>query len=55
MRIPSVYQAGYDKMSVLNPALAAKYIEHTVIGDPLADAAIESLAQFSQGEMHRFI
>ena len=55
MRIPAVYQAGYDKASKLNPIIAANYIEHTVIGDPLADAAIESLARFSQAETQRFI
>lgn len=55
MRIPSAYQAGYDKASMLNPLLAARYVEHTVIGDPLADAAVESLALFRQAEAQRFI
>ena len=55
MRVPSAYQAGYDKASVLNPAVAARYIEHTVIGDPLADAAVESMAGLCQDDIHRLI
>ena len=53
--VPSAYQAGYDKAAALNPDLAAKYIEHTVIDDPVADAVIEALAPFDHGQMHRFI
>ena len=55
LMIPSAYQAGYDKASVLDPTLAARYIEHTVIGDPLADAAVESMAEFRQDKVHQFI
>ena len=55
IKIPSAYQAGYEKASALNPDLAAKYIEHTVRDDPVADAVIESLAPFDHGQVHRFI
>ncbi len=55
MRIPPVYQIGYDKASVINPELAAKYVEHTTLSDPLADAVIEALAQLDQDDRHRFI
>lgn len=55
MRIPSAYQLGYDKALAINPAIAANYIEHTFVGDPLADAAIDSLARFGPVEMSRFI
>ena len=55
MNIPSAYQAGYDKARALNPQLATKYVEHTVIDDPMADAAIDALAAFSQKDVHRFI
>ena len=53
--IPSAYRAGYDKAAVLDPVLAARYIEHTLIGDPLADAAVESMDGFRQDKVHQFI
>ena len=55
IKIPSAYQAGYEKASALNPDLAAKYIEHTVVDDPVVDAVIEALAAFDDRERHRFI
>ena len=55
VKIPSVYQAGYAKAHTLNPSLALKYIEHTVLDDPVADAVIESLAPLDHGQMHRLI
>ena len=55
LKVPSVYQAGYDRTCALNPHLADQYIKHTCIGDPLADAVIDSLAPFSPGEVNRFI
>ena len=55
MRIPDIYRDGYDKARSLNPSLADTYMEHTMIGDPEADAVIEELAQFDQQEVHRLI
>lgn len=55
MLIPFAYQAGYEKARILNPQLAARYVEHTMIGDPPADAAVESLAAFGQDEIDRLI
>lgn len=49
------YRAGYEKASAVNPELAAKYIEHTVVDDPVADAVIEALAAFDHRESQRFI
>ncbi len=46
---------GYERARSLDPGLAAKYVEHTVVGDPEADAVIEALAPFDQREVHRFI
>ena len=54
-KIPSMYQAGYEKAVALNPELAAKYMEHTVIDDPVADAVIEALAPFDHRDVQRFI
>ncbi len=55
MQIPAVYEAGYDRARVLNPDLAARYMEHTVVGDPEADAVVEDLARLGQREAHRLI
>lgn len=55
MGVPLAYQAGYEKARALNPQLATKYVEHTVIDDPVADALIEALADLRQKDAHRFI
>ncbi len=55
MRIPAAYEPGYGKARALNSRLADNYIRHTVIGDPLADAAVEALAPHGQQEAHRLI
>ena len=41
--IPSAYQTGYKKVSEISPGLAEKYIQHTLIGDPTAEAVIDQL------------
>ena len=53
--VPSVYRAGYEKARAVNPDLARRYIEHTLMGDPAGDAAVASLADFPQDEVHRLI
>ena len=53
--IPSAYEAGYAEARRLNPGLAAKYIGYTVETDPVADAAIESLAPYDHSKIHHFI
>ena len=55
MKIPSAYRSGYEKARALNPELAAKYVEHTAVGDPEADDVVDALASFDQREAHRFI
>ena len=55
MDIPFAYRSGYDRARALDPDLAARYIEHTVVGDPAADAVIEALAPFDQPQVSRFI
>ena len=41
MQIPAGYREGYAKAQARNPALAGRYIEHTLVGDPLADALVD--------------
>lgn len=51
-RIPTEYLPGLAKANALDPVLTQKYLDHTLIGDPDADALIASLADFprEQGE-----
>lgn len=55
LTMPSDYLPGYERARALDPDLADAYVEHTLIGDPLADAVMESLAEFDHAESHRFI
>ena len=42
MRIPTSYIEGHKRAFLVDPDLADAYVEHTLIGDPLADAATDS-------------
>lgn len=55
MRIPAVYVDGLEEARASNPTLAVKYVEHTLVGDPLADAAIQSLEGLDRMEVHRLV
>ena len=44
MKIPAVYEPGLDPARALDAELAATYVSHTLIGDPIADAAVAELA-----------
>lgn len=52
---PTSYVAGYARAREVDPDLADAYVEHTRIGDPLADQAMESIAGVSQAMRHRLI
>lgn len=52
---PSAYIEGYKKARALDPDLASAYVEHTLIGDPPADAVMEALAEFDQEARHRLV
>ena len=53
--IPTAYATGYAKAAKLEPALAAAYIRHTTIGDPLADAVAADLVPFSPRKVHSLL
>ena len=55
MKIPSDYERGYEKARAIAPEIAAKYIAHTQIGDPLAEAMAADLAELSSEESRRLI
>ena len=52
---PSSYTEGYRKARKVDEKLADSYIEYTLIGDPLADRANDSLAEYSHEEAHELI
>ena len=53
--VPTDYKSGYEKARAVAPEIADRYIEHTLIGDPLAEAMTEDLQQFSAEEQTRLI
>ena len=55
MKIPSDYVQGHAKARIVNAELADKYVAHTTIGDPEADALIAELAPLGQQQASRLI
>ena len=55
MNIPTDYHQGYEKAHAVAPDIADQYVAHTLIGDPLAEAMTEDLAEFSSEESMRLI
>ena len=55
MNIPTDYKAGYERAHAVAPDIAANYLKHTLIGDPLAEAMTEDLAELSPTESRRFV
>ena len=55
IQIPTAYLPGYEQARVANFELATRYIEHTTKGDPLADAAVESMRGMPQIRIHQLI
>ena len=51
MRIPVDYAPGYARARAADPEWADKYIAHTVIGDPEADAVVAYLTALPRGEV----
>lgn len=59
-KIPTAYRAGYERAKALgrdlaDPGLVDRYLVHTGVGDPVADAAIASLENLDAESVHRFI
>ncbi len=55
MKIPSVYIDGYAQGRETDPERAHNYVAHTMIGDPVAEAAIADLDALGQEESSRLI
>ena len=55
MSMPSGYHAGYERARAIDPDVAARYIAHTTIGDPAADALTEALSSLDPNESRRIL
>ena len=55
MNIPTDYIEGYEKARVIDADLADRYVAHTTIGDPEADAVMEAFASLGREEANRFV
>ena len=56
MNIPSCYVEGYDAARKVDSVLAERYIRHTTVGDPVADAVISEMARKNNpAQVHRAI
>ena len=55
MQIPSSYLPGYDEVRPSNTELADRYMEHTMLGDPVADALVQELDVLDQEQVHQYI
>ena len=55
LHIPSAYVDGYRRAYDVDPDLADIYVRHTLITDPLADAAMEALDAYEPARGEAFI
>ena len=55
MQVPAAYRPGLERARKLNSELADRYVQHAGMGDPLADAAVASLAGYGDGAIHRLL
>ena len=55
MVIPADYKAGHEKARQFAPDIADNYVAHTLIGDPLAEAMTEDLAELGPEESTRLM
>ncbi len=56
MKLPTDYDhPGVARARVLEPEMAESYLAHTLVGDPVADAAVEALAALDRRRSSRLI
>ena len=55
MNIPTDYIPGYEAARTMDADLASRYVAHTTIGDPDADALMDVLAVFDGREAERMV
>jgi hypothetical protein len=52
---PAAYRDGYAKASLVDPALAGRYVAATLIGDPEADAVVAELSRHEADQSQEWI
>ena len=55
MNVPTDYIEGYEKARAIDAELADRYVAHTTVGDPEADAVMEEIAALGREEGNRFV
>ncbi|UPY36187.1 oxygenase MpaB family protein [Sediminicoccus sp. KRV36] len=55
MAIPTEYRPGFAKARLLDAGLAERYVHHTLIGDPLADAVIAACQETPEGQQRQWL
>lgn len=55
MNMPTDYLSGYEKARTIDPEMASNYIAHTLIGDPLGEAAAADLGALDREAATRYI
>ena len=55
MYVPTDYKLGYERARAFSPELASKYIEHTQIGDPIAEEMAADLEELGSNKSRRLI
>ena len=55
MKLPSDYNLGYEKARKVAPEMASHYVAHTHIGDPVAEAMVDDLAELGPSKSWRLI
>lgn len=54
--IPTDYDnPGYARACALDAEMAGNYVAHTMVGDPLADAAVEALSSMRRSDVSRIV
>ena len=55
MRVPSIYEEGYQKARLMDPVLTDRYAAYMWVGDPLADAVMRDSRAWTTIEVARLI
>ena len=53
--MPTDYLSGYEQARAVDPEMASNYVAHTLIADPVAEAASNDLVAIDRAEAARFI
>ena len=55
MNVPADYRGGSERARAIDAELAERYVAHTLVGDPAADAVVAELAPLDPEQARRFL